>query len=74
MKSFVLTFILGMTVSVAAFAARCTDYLTCKDAVIAWCQGAHPKADGDRDGIPCENVCLSKEQVEKIKAEIKCKK
>ena len=55
-----------------AHAARCADYSNCRQAVIAWCNGEHPRADGDGDGIPCENVCRSLEQVEKIKKEIGC--
>ena len=55
-----------------AFAARCTDYSNCYQAVVDWCQGSHPRADGDNDGIPCENVCKSLRQVEKIKREIGC--
>lgn len=74
MKSFVLIFTLVMVLNASAFAARCADYVTCEQAVIAWCQGEHPRADGDHDGIPCENVCSSKAQVEEIKARIGCKK
>lgn len=61
-------------ISTTAIAARCADYLTCRDAVIAWCAGKHPRADGDGDGIPCENVCRSLAEVEKIKKEIGCQK
>jgi hypothetical protein len=66
---FVIIFIMPLT----AYAARCTDYSSCEEAVIAWCAGQHPKADGDRDGIPCENVCSSLEDVEEIKVRINCK-
>ena len=58
----------------AAYAAKCKDYRNCREAVIAWCAGQHPRADGDGDGIPCENVCRSKRQVDQIKREIGCKK
>lgn len=73
MKNFIMVFIFAMTFSVCAYAARCSDYATCRQAVIAWCNGAHPRADGDNDGIPCENVCKSKEQVDAIKKEIGCR-
>lgn len=53
-------------------AARCTDYTTCRQAVIAWCAGNHPGADRDKDGIPCENVCGSRADVLAITAEIGC--
>lgn len=55
-----------------AQAARCTDYTTCRQAVIAWCAGNHPGADRDKDGIPCENVCRSLAEVVAIMAEIGC--
>ena len=55
-----------------ANAARCADYRTCEQAVAAWCAGRHPRADGDNDGIPCENVCRSKAQVDAIRARIGC--
>jgi hypothetical protein len=63
-----------MMISVSAFAASCKNFVTCEEAVIAWCQGIHPRADGDGDGIPCENVCKSKAQVDEIKKRISCTK
>lgn len=57
-----------------AFAASCKNYSSCEEAVIQWCKGNHPRADGDGDGIPCENVCTSLEKVEEIKKKINCKK
>ncbi len=36
-----------------------------------WCEG-YKRADADKDGIPCENVCPNKEIVDKIRAEIGC--
>lgn len=74
MRLFALIFVLTLSISVGAFAASCKNYETCEEAVIAWCTGEHPGADRDKDGIPCENVCKSKEQVERIKEEIECKK
>lgn len=74
MKRFIPVFAVVMLVNISALAASCKNYSTCKQAVIAWCAGQHPRADGDNDGIPCENVCSSKEQVDKIKAEIGCER
>ncbi|MBO6637963.1 MAG: excalibur calcium-binding domain-containing protein [Roseitalea sp.] len=54
------------------FAARCTDYWSYEQAVRAWCSGAHPRADGDNDGIPCENVCPNRRIVNQIRAQIGC--
>lgn len=53
-------------------AASCKSYSNCREAVIAWCTGNHPRADGDGDGIPCENVCRSRADVVAIMAEIGC--
>jgi hypothetical protein len=36
-----------------------------------WC-GGYSRADADHDGIPCENVCHSLEQVQKIKDALGC--
>jgi hypothetical protein len=58
------------TQSVAA--ASCKNYSNCREAVIAWCAGNHPRADGDGDGIPCENVCRSRADVASVMAEIGC--
>lgn len=49
----------------------CNTVSSCREAVELWCSG-YGRADGDGDGIPCENVCFSLEQVKKIKAEIGC--
>lgn len=52
-------------------AGGCKAARTCEEAVRMWC-GGYSRADGDGDGIPCENVCHSLEQVEQIKAKIGC--
>jgi hypothetical protein len=49
----------------------CKAASTCQEAVEMWC-GGYRDADRDRDGIPCENVCRSKSQVDKIKEDIGC--
>lgn len=49
----------------------CKTVSSCREAVELWC-GGYNRADGDHDGIPCENVCHSREQVQKIQAEIGC--
>ena len=54
-------------------ATSCKSARTCRDAVILWCNG-YNRADGDGDGIPCENVCRSLAQVEPIKKEIGCER
>lgn len=52
-------------------ARTCKQVSSCREAVELWCSG-YSRADGDRDGIPCENVCHSREEVEEIRAEIGC--
>jgi hypothetical protein len=52
-------------------AASCKQAASCEEAVRMWC-GGYRRADGDGDGIPCEKVCHSLEQVQKIREEIGC--
>lgn len=61
-----------LTAAGSALAARCTDYWNCEQAVRAWCAGVHSRADGDGDGIPCENVCPNRRIVNQIRAQIGC--
>jgi hypothetical protein len=49
----------------------CKAASTCEEAVEMWC-GGYSRADGDDDGIPCENVCRSKSHVDAIKQRIGC--
>jgi len=49
----------------------CKQVSSCEEAVAIWC-GGYARADGDSDGIPCENVCHSVEQVEEIKSQQGC--
>jgi hypothetical protein len=49
----------------------CKAVSTCEEAIEMWC-GGYSRADGDDDGIPCENVCRSLSQVEAIKKKVGC--
>lgn len=49
----------------------CRAVSTCEEAVRMWC-GGYSGADRDGDGIPCENVCFSKPQVDEIRRRIGC--
>jgi hypothetical protein len=49
----------------------CKTVSSCEEAVALWC-GGYSRADGDGDGIPCENVCGSRTQVNAIKQRIGC--
>ena len=44
---------------------------SCQEAVEMWC-GGYRRADADDDGIPGENVCRSRSQVDAIKQRIGC--
>lgn len=52
-------------------ARSCKQVSSCEEAVILWCNG-YRRADGDNDGIPCENVCSTAEQVDEIRRVIGC--
>lgn len=57
---------------VQTIAARtCKQVSNCREAVELWCSG-YRRADGDGDGIPCENVCHSRAEVDEIRAQIGC--
>ncbi|MBO0661603.1 excalibur calcium-binding domain-containing protein [Jiella sp. MQZ9-1] len=60
-------------VKAVLFAARrtCRSVSSCEEAVRLWCSG-YRRADGDHDGIPCENVCSTKQEVDAIRARIGC--
>jgi len=71
-NKFTVSVLLVLITTSTAYAARCADYSNCRQAVKKWCAGQHARADGDGDGIPCENVCSSRSQVQKIMREIGC--
>lgn len=56
---------------VIAQARSCKAVRSCEEAVILWRSG-YRRADGDNDGIPCENVCRSKREVDEIRRRIGC--
>jgi|GEM_PF-5016852 len=35
----------------------CGQVSSCREAVYQWCVCGYSRADGDRDGVPCETVC-----------------
>ncbi len=53
----------------SALAQSCKAAKSCAEAVEMWCEG-YSAADRDDDGIPCENVCKSKKQVEDLMKKI----
>ncbi len=58
-------------IQIAQSPSSCKQVSSCEEAVIMWCNG-YSRADGDKDGIPCENVCPSKQLVDQIRAQIGC--
>lgn len=76
-----MLFSLMITISVSAMPVdvtvpilirmTCKQVSSCEEAVQIWCNG-YRRADGDGDGIPCENVCHSVEQVEEIRSSRGC--
>ncbi|GEO86610.1 MULTISPECIES: excalibur calcium-binding domain-containing protein [Alphaproteobacteria] len=49
----------------------CKQVANCAEAVELWCSG-YSRADADHDGIPCENVCHSRDEVDRIRGTIGC--
>lgn len=49
----------------------CKQVASCAEAVELWCSG-YRRADADNDGIPCENICHSREKVDRIRGMIGC--
>jgi hypothetical protein len=52
-------------------ARSCKQVRSCREAVELWCAG-YARADADNDGIPCENICRSKNEVDAIRGDIGC--
>lgn len=50
-------------------ARTCKQVASCAEAVELWCSG-YRRADAD--GIPCENICHSRAEVDGIRAVIGC--
>ncbi|WP_183751504.1 excalibur calcium-binding domain-containing protein [Pseudochelatococcus contaminans] len=70
--------IIGAVILAAVFisptsshAWTCKQARSCDEAVREWCAG-YARADRDNDGIPCENVCKSRAQVEAAKKRGAC--
>jgi hypothetical protein len=66
-----LTALRGQSDIVPAAGQSCKQVSSCEEAVALWC-GGYRRADADSDGIPCENVCRTVQQVDQIKRQIGC--
>jgi len=56
----------------------CGKVSSCKEAVFQWCVCGYSRADGDKDGVPCEKLCgqstkTNLERVRSYKRELGCK-
>lgn len=51
-------------------AKYCKYYRSCAEVIADYPDGKFGKRDGDNDGIPCENVCRSRKQVEQLLKEL----
>ncbi|WP_246485441.1 excalibur calcium-binding domain-containing protein [Aminobacter carboxidus] len=60
----------GLPITLAR-ARTCKQVSSCAEAVELWC-GGYRRADADNDGIPCENVCPTKELVDELRQQIGC--
>lgn len=70
--TFATTPVDGLSIpSLALVRVTCKQVSSCEEAVEIWCNG-YRRADGDGDGIPCEDVCHSTEQVDGIRAQQGC--
>ncbi|MDD2869089.1 excalibur calcium-binding domain-containing protein [Neomegalonema sp.] len=54
-----------------AQAGSCKAAKSCAEAVELWC-GGYSRADRDKDGVPCENLCRGKAQADEIRAGRAC--
>jgi len=70
-RCLLLVFLMFLIPSGEVGAKGCKKMRDCKDAVVHWCSGEAIR-DKDNDGIPCENVCRNKAQVDQIRREIGC--
>ncbi|HGG61230.1 MAG TPA: excalibur calcium-binding domain-containing protein [Gammaproteobacteria bacterium] len=58
--------VLLLTASPVGYAKSCKAYRSCAEVVADYPDGRFGRRDGDGDGVPCENVCRSREQVERL--------
>lgn len=64
-KKLMVVFIILFIPAIAG-AKSCKKYKSCSEVINDYPNGNFGRKDRDKDGIPCENVCKSLEQVEKL--------
>ncbi|CAH1385577.1 hypothetical protein [Candidatus Nitrotoga sp. M5] len=55
-----------LSISEANAAKLCKDYQSCAEVISDFPLGDFGNKDRDKDAIPCENVCRSRQQVEEL--------
>ncbi|MDX1471933.1 MAG: excalibur calcium-binding domain-containing protein, partial [Flavobacteriaceae bacterium] len=63
---FLLLIIVSLFTPEISEAKYCKYYRSCAEVIADYPDGKFGKRDGDDDGIPCENVCRSRQQVEDL--------
>lgn len=58
--------IILFSISTVSHAKYCKEYKSCAEVISDYPSGRFGIRDRDDDGIPCENVCKSKKQVEDL--------
>lgn len=64
--NFILIFILILTIPGISTAKSCKAYRSCAEVIADYPDGKFGRKDGDKDGIPCENVCRNRDQVREL--------
>ncbi len=59
----ILIAILLLIMSQVSNAKSCTKYKSCSELILDYPNGNFAGKDRDKDGIPCENICTSKEEI-----------
>ena len=65
-KKLLFLFVFFLCLPEVSLAKSCKKYSSCAEVIADHPSGNFGRRDGDKDGIPCENVCRSTEQVKKL--------
>ena len=65
-KTLLLIAILSIFISQVSIAKLCSVYQSCAEVISDHPDGIFGIRDRDKDGIPCENVCRSRKQVQEL--------
>jgi hypothetical protein len=63
-KILIFTLIMLFSLTSEVYAKSCKKYRSCAEVIADYPDGRFGSKDRDHDGIPCENVCKSRKQVE----------